>query len=170
MDIGDLVFYGILAISVISSVAKALKKKTVGEEDASMPDFKGSKPGDIFKRLIEELQEKEDDFIPSNPKPIYQPVEQTVGQFDEPQKMGRLQVNKQKVEPLKRPDLASNYYKNRPVSEKIPRRVHFKSHLYEQPETVHETESDPILKTLNLKQMDELKKAIIYSEILRPKF
>jgi|GEM_PF-1347638 len=170
MDIGDLIFYGILAISVISSVTKAIKKKPVSDADASMPDFKGSRPGEIFKKLLDELQDKDDDYIPSNPKPVFQPVVQSDTSSLDRQPAGRMQVTKQKVEPLKRPDLASNYYKNRPVAEKSPSRVRVKSHLYEEPETVHQTESDPILKSLNLKQMDELKKGIIYSEILRPKF
>jgi len=169
MDFGDLIFYGILAISVISSVAKAIKKKpdaqTDGDPETGMPDFKGSRPGDIFKKLIEEMQDKEDDYIPSNPKPVLQTVVQS-----EKQPVQKLQVVKQKVEPLKRPDLASNYYKNRFVTENMPRREYFKSHVYDAPETVHAIESDPILKNLDLYQMDELKKGIIYSEILRPKF
>jgi len=156
MDPGDLIFYGIIAISVISSIVKAVNKKPVDSADTGMPDFKGSRAGEIFKTIIEDLREKEDDYIPSNPKPT--PPVMTVP------------VSRPKVEPLKRPNLAAAFERTRTATENMPRRDSFISRPTPETEVMPEGSTDPILQSLDLKQTDELKKAIIYSEILRPKF
>jgi len=161
MDRGDLIFYGALAISIISSIIKAGKKKPGDTLDTGMPDFKGSKPGDLFKKVIQDMMEKDDEFIPSSPKPeLSNKKVQAVPMKAVPMK----------VEPMKRTSLASIYERTKNATENNPRRQDFKtlSNL----ETVEKIDvfSDPVLQTLDLKQTDELKRAIIYSEILRPKF
>lgn len=161
MESGDLKFWGIVAVSIISFIIKAANKKSE-KTDEAMPDFKGSKAGDIFKKLLDEIQEKEDDYIPKNPRPATQPSVKPV--------LKKADVTLERAESMKRPDLAFNYNQNRSATENMPRRKTFESLEVSEPETVHSIESDPILKTLNLSNSDELKRAIIYSEILRPKF
>ena len=156
MDPGDLIFYGVIAVSVVSSILKALKKKPEGEASAGMPDFKGSRPVDIFKTILEEIREKEDDFIPSNPEPV-PPIRKT-------------SATKPAVEPVKRPNLASVFEKTRTATENMPRRESFSVKSTIESIRVQDDLSDPVLQSLDLSQADELKKAIIYSEILRPKF
>jgi len=153
MDLGDLIFYGIIAISVISSISKAIRKKPEESADSGMPDFKGTqpKPRDIFKTVLEELT-KEDDFYPTNPKPA-QPVQSVT-------------VSTARVE--KKKPFASTT--SRFVTENTPRRDSFFKNSDLDAQEVKEDLSDPILQMLDIKQPDELKKAILYSEILRPKF
>ena len=161
MDRGDLIFYGAVAISIISSIIKARKKKEEGAVDTGMPDFKGSKPGDLFKKVIQEMLENDDEYIPSSPKPeLLNKKVQAVPMKAEPMK----------VEPMKRTSLASIYERTKNATENNPRRQDFitLSH-FENVEKI-DAFSDPVLQTLDLKQADELKRAIIYSEILRPKF
>ncbi|MEA4840606.1 MAG: hypothetical protein VB110_06350 [Bacteroidales bacterium] len=145
MDSGDLIFYGIIAVSIVSSILKAVRKKPEEMKDTGMPDFKGSRTGDLFKSILQELEEKDDEFIPSNPKPA-PPITS--------------QVNKPKEKQIKRQDMASA----------MPRREPFNAKTTAETVSVSENLSDPILQTLDLQKMDELKKAIIYSEIIRPKF
>lgn len=161
MESGDLKFWGIVAVSIISVIIKAVNKKSE-KTDEAMPDFKGSKVGDMVKKFLDEVQEKEDDYIPRNPRPATQPSVKPASQ--------KVQVNLVRAEPMKRPDLAFNYNQNRSATENMPRRKTFESLEVSEPETVHSIESDPVLKTLNLSNSDELKRAIIYNEILRPKF
>lgn len=153
MDLGDLIFYGIIAISVISSISKAIKKKPEESADGGMPDFKGTqpKPRDIFKTVLEELT-KEDDFYPTNPKPA-QPVQPAMASTS----------GSEKNKPF-----ASTT--SRFVTENTPRRDSFSKNSNIDAQEIKEDLSDPILQKLDIRQPDELKKAIIYSEILRPKF
>jgi hypothetical protein len=65
MDAGDLIFYGLIAISAIASIVKSTKKKVVSSEESSLPDFKG----DVARKIIKTILEEDDDYIPSNPKP-----------------------------------------------------------------------------------------------------
>ena len=156
MDFGDLIFYGIIAISVVSSVVKAVKKKPDGNMNTGMPDFKGSRAGDLIRRVLNELDEKDDEYIPKNQKPV--------------QSLKKEPALVPKLEPMKPLDLVAEYQKTRYVTETMPRREYFRSHSKGVPEVVPEELSDPVLQTLNLNQADELKKAILYSEILKPKF
>lgn len=156
MDPGDLIFYGIIAISVVSSIVKAVKKKPGDNVDTGMPDFKGSRAEEIFKTVLEDLREKDDDFIPSNPKPVPPIV--------------KVPVPTLKVEPLKRSSLAADFERMRTATENMPRRESFSAKSSVETEGKPDELSDSILQSIDLRQTDELKKAIIYSEILRPKF
>jgi len=155
MDPGDLIFYGIIAISVISSIVKAVKKKPEEVIDTGMPDYKGSPAGNIFKTILQELEEKDDEYIPSNPKPAPSMTSQ---------------VNKPKMEQLKRQERASAFNKTRTFTGEKPLRESLNSRTSVEAASVPGNLSNPILQNLDLQNMDELKKAIIYSEIIRPKF
>ena len=154
MDPGDLIFYGIIAISVVSSIVKAVKKKPGGNVDTGMPDFKGSRAEEIFKTVLEDLREKDDDFIPSNPKPSIETAP----------------VSRPKVELLKRPNLAADFERMREATENMPRRESFSAKSSVETEAKPDDFSDQILPSFDLTQIDELKKVLIYGEILRTKF
>lgn len=156
MDPGDLIFYGIIVVSVVSSIIKATKKKAVDGAETGMPPFRGNTAGDLFRTILEDIKEKEDDYIPASPQRVASNT--------------TTQASKMKVEPLKRSSLASTYEQRRNATENLPRRESFRKNAVIETEVQSENSSDPILQTLDLKQMDELKKAIIYSEIIRPKF
>jgi len=156
MDPGDLIFYGIIAISVVSSIVKAVKKKPGDNVDTGMPDFKGSRAEEIFKTVLEDLREKDDDFIPSNPKPVPPIV--------------KVPVPTLKVEPLKRSSLAADFERMRTATENMPRRESFSAKSSVETEAKPDDFSDQILPSFDLTQIDELKKVLIYGEILRPKF
>jgi len=145
MDSGDLIFYGIIAVSVVFSILKAVRKKPEETKDTGMPDFKGFRTGDLFKSILQELEEKDDEYIPSNPKPVT-PMTSP--------------VNKPKEKQVKRQDMPSA----------MSRRESLNAKTTAETISVSENLSDPILQTLDLQKMDELKRAIIYSEIIRPKF
>jgi hypothetical protein len=156
MDSGDLIFFGIVVISIVTSVVKAIKKKPQIEEGTGMPDFKGSKAGDILKRVLEEMKEKDDDYIPKNPTPV-QPVHNNP-------------VFTQKTENLFTSNGNISNNKTGCISVNKSRRILSKEQPVIKTEEIHDDLPDSVLQMLDLNQSDELKKAIIYSEILKPKF
>ncbi|MDD4922634.1 MAG: hypothetical protein PHS30_09200, partial [Bacteroidales bacterium] len=108
MDPGDIVFYGIIIVSVLSSILKAVKRKPESGGNTGMPDFKGSSPREIFKTILEEMGEKEDDFIPSNPKPVSPPVIKTPS-------------GTAKAQPYLHTERPSGYERTRMATENMPR-------------------------------------------------
>jgi len=156
MDAGDLIFYGFIAVSIVSSIVKATKKKTEANPVTGMPDFKGTSRKDIVKSILQEMMEKDDDFIPSNPQPVAQPKP--------------IPVQKLQVEPLKRDSVASAFEKTRMATENSPRRESFIHPENSQSPTKLQIVENSNSVNLGLTEADELRKAIIYSEILRTKF
>jgi hypothetical protein len=160
MDPGDLIFYGVIVVSVVSSILKAVKKQPGQKvENTAMPDFKGSRPADIIKTILEEMVEKDDDYLPSNPKPVQpRPV------------IAKVSGTKPTILPMERQNLSDSLEKIRTSTESHPRKESFNALSSVVTEGKPEDTYDPILEKLDLRNMDELKKAIIYSEIIHPKF
>ena len=145
---GDYFFYLIIAISVISAISKAFKKKT----EVTSDETSNNSGGDVLRKIFRELQEV-DDYIPSKKAPatiVAKPV-QVQNEIKREMK-GMMNVD----------------------------------HAYDLPEDEHEFKHESniasILKTLELEQndgflsnidltdVDEMKRAIVYSEILNTKF
>lgn len=148
MDIGDLFFYGIIAVSVVASVVKSIKKRPEENKNEDLPDLKGSNAGKWMRTIFEDMGEKVDDFIPENP----QPITKNASIFDSNQKDGGT--------------ISTVSCK---AAEKAINKKGFTQENDIKPER-HMNASDSLLLSLDLSKIDELKKAIIYSEIIRPKF
>jgi hypothetical protein len=159
MEPNDIIFYIIIAASVIGSIVKAVKKKPEEHSPIGKPEQKGSTAGEIFKTLLEEM--KEEDYIPTNPDP--KPVS-VQGRVQPEFKPGSAQPARDVFRSEKWRD------DNLDSSETKPRREIFKEDTSAQEVAKVEYLQDPFLASLDFSQVDELKRAIVYSEILRPKF
>lgn len=148
MDIGDLFFYGIIAVSVVASVAKSIKKRPEENMNEVLPDFKGSNAGKWMRTIFEDMEEKGNNFIPENPEPITKKA----NIFDSNQKDG-----------------GTFSTVSCKTAEKAMNKKGFTQENDIKPERQTKA-SDSLLLSLDLSKIDELKKAIIYSEIIRPKF
>ena len=155
MEHNNYFFYIVVAASVVGSIVKALKKKP--EENQTEP--KSSVGGDIMKKLLQEMQEK-DDYIPRNPVPA--PAAKPV-------------VKQPMVSPsAKKAQVAFNHSKNAERGYDVPvaNERHTiatsasKSEIFEPVEEY----VDPFMASIDLSSPEEMKKAIIYSEIFRTKF
>jgi len=155
MEHNNYFFYLVVALSVVGSIVKAFKKKPV--ENQTEP--KTSVGGDILKKLLQEMGEK-DDYIPRNPvpvpvakpvakQPVYSPSAKTAhAPFD---RSKNAEMGYDVPEVKERHTIATSASKSQifePVEEYV----------------------DPFMATLDLSSGDEMKKAIIYSEIFRTKF
>jgi len=155
MEHNDYFFYIIVAASVVGSIVKALKKKP----EVGQAESKPSIGGDILKKLLEEMREK-DDYIPRNPVPV--PSAKPVYK----QSVAGPSVNKAKPTFDRSKNAEEGYdvpeaKEHHSLSNSMP-----KSQLFE---SVDEP-VDPLMASIDLSSTDEMKKAIIYSEIFRTKF
>lgn len=156
MEGNDYFFYIVVALSVIGSIAKAFKKKPV---DAEVEPRKSSVGGDILKRLLEEMGEK-DDYIPRNPVPV-PTAKPAARQAEEIPSARKAHVANSRTMSAERGYVVPETKEKRAESFSAT-----KNQIVEPvPEYV-----DPFLASLDLSSADEMKKAIIYSEILRTKF
>ncbi|HET9570388.1 MAG TPA: hypothetical protein VFP20_03145 [Bacteroidales bacterium] len=155
MEHNDYFFYIIVAASVVGSIVKALKKKPEEITPQSKPSF----GGDILKKILEEIQDK-DDYIPKNPAPapVVKPIVKQPATSPVVNAAQNLAGRSKNVE--------MNYS----VPEVNDRAQSFngvsKSPIFE---PIQESE-DPFLASIDLSSPDEVRKAIIYNEIFRTKF
>jgi hypothetical protein len=155
MEHNDYFFYIIVAASVVGSIVKAFKKKP----DENQPESKPSVGGDILKKLLEEMREK-DDYIPRNPvpAPLAKPiVKQPVVSPSAKKAKAIFDRSKNAEEGYDVPEAKERHS----ISSSMP-----KSQIFE---PVEET-ADPFMASIDLSSPEEMKKAIIYSEIFRTKF
>lgn len=152
MEHNDYFFYIVVAISVIGSIVKAIKKKP--DEDAPKP--RRDVGGDILRKILEEMGDK-DDYIPRKPatepeiKPVFKPAQAATTT-----KTARVAFDRDKK--------AEREYVVPEAKESHAAMTPKKGFEYvEEP-------VDPFLSSLDLSSADELKKAVIYSEIFRTKF
>lgn len=155
MEGNDYFFYIVVALSVIGSIAKAFKKKPLEAQE----EPRKSVGGDILKKLLEELGEK-DDYIPRNPAPV--PAAKPVAR--------QVEVNPS----AKRAQVSTSRLGNAEQGYVVPetkekRAESFSATKNQIVEPITEY-VDPFMASLDLSSADEMKKAIIYSEILRTKF
>lgn len=145
MENNDYFFYIIVAASVVGSIVKALKKKP----EENQTEAKPSVGGDILKKLLEEMRDK-DDYIPRNPVPAPAAKPEAKQSVTNPSARTSSAVfdRKGKVE--------KGYV--------VPSTS--KNNMF-QPE---EEYVDPFIASIDLSSPEEMKKAIIYSEIFRTKF
>jgi len=155
MEHNDYFFYLVLALSVVGSIVKAFKKKP----DENQAEPKTSVGGDILKKILQELGEK-DDYIPRNPVPV--PATKPVAKQPVTSPSARA------------PQLASvrsgNVEKGYVTPEAKDRHTFSDSVSKNQIFEPVEEFVDPFMATIDLSSGDEMKKAIIYSEIFRTKF
>lgn len=187
MDTGDIIFYGLIALSVVASIVKSAKKKQQEPEEGELPDFKGDKPGKWIKTILEEVvEDDDDDFIPVNPKPETQKKPERVEYTYEGtsledntyEKRENAETYRRTNVSLEKPVLIerrNNQSLERPTLNRKPlneiskstesalqkERNIIKSEIYE---------NDIFSPAIELADSDELKKAIIYGEIMRTKF
>jgi len=159
MEGNDYFFYIVVALSVIGSIAKAFKKKPLDAQE----EPRKSVGGDILKKLLEELGEK-DDYIPRNPVPV--PTPAPAGQPTSRQTVVSPSTRKAQVASSRMGNAERGYV----VPETKEKRAEsFSASKNQSVEPVPEY-VDPFIASLDLSSADEMKKAIIYSEILRTKF
>lgn len=145
---GDYFFYLIIAISVISAIAKAFKKKT----EVTSEDSPNNPGGDVFRKIFRELQEV-DDYIPSSKTPAT--------------KMAKpIQVQKEIIREMKGIMNVDHAYDLPEDEHKIKHKSSNTSNL----SVLEIEETESFLSNIDLSDVDEMKRAIVYSEILNPKF
>lgn len=155
MEHNDYFFYLIVILSVVGSIVKAFKKKPV--ENQTEP--KTSVGGDILKKLLHEMGEK-DDYIPRNPVPV--PAAKSVAKLPVPSSSARAS----QVASVRSGNVEKGYVTPEAKERHTVAASASKNQIFEPVEEY----VDPFMATIDLSSGDEMKKAIIYSEILRPKF
>ena len=155
MEHNDYFFYLVVALSVVGAIVKALKKKPV-EDQTVTPKNVG---GEILKKILEEIREK-DDYIPRNPVPV--PAAKPVAR----QPVNSPSVKKSATDFMRKGNVEKGY----DVPETKFRHSDSTSSIQHQPFEPVEEYSDSFMATIDLSAPDEMKKAIIYSEIFRTKF
>jgi len=155
MEHNDYFFYLVIALSVIGSLMKAFKKKP----DETQLEPKRSVGGELLKKLLEEMGEK-DDYIPRNPTPApvakpatLQPVTRPSDKTGQATFVRSGNVEKGYVAPEAKE-------RNSTVTSES------KGQLFEP--IVDSV--DPFMASLDFSSSEEMKKAIIYSTILTTKF
>lgn len=190
MDAGDLIFYGLIAISAVASIVKSTKKKEVSSKEDSLPDFKG----DVARKIIKTILEEDDDYIPSNPKPVVnhevlkpkpEPMySKTIPEgnnsyekwYDYEAKSG------EKVDAESKVNLETYHRSNKSLEKTINDinidrsksqsvRTAKKADDYKKAASDQTDEQAIILNpTDDFKDLDDVKKALIYGEIMKTKF
>ena len=155
MESNDYFFYLVIALSVIGSIVKAFKKKPV--EDQTEP--KTSVGGDILKKLLQEMGDK-DDYIPRNPEPV--PATKPILKKPVPSPF----VKKAQFDSARSRNVEKGYITPEVMERNATLTSSSRNQIFEPVEEY----VDPLMATIDLSSRDELKKAIIYSEILRTKF
>lgn len=181
MDIGDWVFLGMIVISGIASVSKAAKKKTAGQatgEKTSTRQDKSDAMDEWIKKMTKGLVD-EDEFIPKNEsqptvvrpvKPMPQPsgeYEKRTRETTQPYANAELyRRSNQSLEGSARPRVS---LENTTVVE--GQVSHTGLHGSTQASPTDAISDKPLLDpTDDFRDMDEIRKAIIYGEIMRTKF
>ncbi|HBL72625.1 MAG TPA: hypothetical protein DD409_06960 [Bacteroidales bacterium] len=198
MDAGDLIFYGMIAVSVVASVVKSVKKK---QEAAAVhdEDNAGTSTGDgteWIKNVMRETTKSlfdvdDDDFIPRNPKPtpaanrpastLNTATERTASQSDEGyrrtnQPAEDFRRTNQSSETFRRPNQSAERFTRQAISleDKIKAKPTpgSKGKRIVTEGEIAEIVASPALLSVSddLDELQEVRKALIYGEIMRPKF
>jgi len=185
MDIGDWVFWGMVAVSGIATLSKATKKKA-SEQTSQQPTSTEERKSDAdewIKNILNEttkgLLDTDDEFIPKNaPKPSVVRSETTAPQLNKEyskntneaaQKSSNAELyrrSNQSLEISARPRISQE---NTPFVEgkvshtglRASMNTSVSDIIYDQPLL------DPVD---DFNEMEEVRKAIIYGEIMRSKF
>ncbi len=149
MDSGDIFFFAVVAVSVGGSILKAIRKKGVAEQETAT----GKSGGDIFRKFLQEI-EQADDYIPKsqeNPAPA------------------PLITKKIKEEP----EMAA-FRKNVEAAYLMPENSEGEDASWinaSKPIVAENALEDPEPDCdFSLSDPETLKKAVVYSEILKTKF
>lgn len=160
MDIGDIFFYLVIGASVVGSILKKLPKKDNDTTNDGSKEVRESP----MKKILEEIN-KWDDYIPSTPKPAPKaapkPQTQSKPMTHSYEAMSTRQVEK-KISTRKN---VEDVYVT-PIEGTLDHSANLASNIFS--ESVAENSMGNI--TIDLGDVDEMKKAIIYSEILTPKY
>lgn len=194
MDTGDIIFYGLIALSAVASIVKSAKKKQVDPKEGELPDFKGDKPGKWIKTILEDVVDDDDDFIPVNPKPETQKKPETVfktstNNTDYTYEGKSLEDNsyekRENTETYRRTNVSlekpvvierrSNQSLEKTALTRKPLNEVYKSSVsaLQKERNMIQSEiydNDILSPAKELADPDELKKAIIFGEIMRTKF
>lgn len=185
MDIGDWVFWGLVAVSGIASLSKAVKKKA-SEQTSQQPtssDVEKSDADEWLKNILRETSkgflDADDEFIPKNdPKPtVMRPENQASRPINTYSKSKsetaetyanaeRYRRTNQSLEGAARPRVS---LENTDVVEGQVSHTGLRSSSHS---TVVDTVYDqPQLDPVDdFKHAEEVRKAVIYGEIMRTKF
>ena len=181
MDIGDWVFLGMIVISGIASVSKAAKKKTAGQtsgEQTSTHQDKSDAMDEWIKKITKGLVD-EDEFIPKNEsqptvvRPV-QPTPQPSGEYKK--RNGETSQPYANAEQYRRNNLSLEGSARPRVSLEnttvIEGKVsHTGLHGSAQASPTDSICEKPLLNpTDDFRDTDEIRKAVIYGEIMRTKF
>jgi hypothetical protein len=197
MDFGDWVFYGLIIASVVGSVVKSVKKKQADaagqEEDAGAAAANDG--SEWVKNIVRETTKSlfdmdDDDYIPRNPKPAPAASRSTTETSVPERSAGQVaedfrRVNKpaedyrrtnQSAEAFRRSNQSAERFSRPTVSleDKYASKTGQSSKLKQTITGVGETVTavTPALLAAgeDLDDMQEVRKALIYGEIMRPKF
>jgi hypothetical protein len=181
MDIGDWVFLGMIVISGIASVSKAAKKKTAGQtsgEQTTTHQEKSDSMDEWIKKMTKSLV-GEDEFIPKNETQptVIRPVEPTPQPVDTERKRTtesaqpytnaeQFRRKNQSLEGSARPNISLE--QTNVVEGKVSHTGLRGSAQVSQTDLTYEK---PYLDPADdFGDTDEVRKAIIYGEIMRTKF
>lgn len=197
MDFGDWVFYGLIIASVVGSVVKSVKKKQADaagheEDTGAAPANDGS---EWVKNIVRETTKNlfdmdDDDFIPRNPKPapaasrsttVTSVPERSAGQVAEDFR----RVNKPAEDYRRTNQSAESFRRSNQSAERFSRPTVSLEDMYASKagqssklkqtttgvaETVTATTPSLLAAGDDLDDIQEVRKALIYGEIMRPKF
>lgn len=146
MEHNDYIFFIIIALSVVVSVIKKARKQAAdsGEDGGT---------GDVFRKLLEEMQRAAEPKKPAT-NPASRPAS---GSASGSVKNRAASVDTDRSVVVEQGYVVPENSHHQPMASPLL--------IAEEPEPV-----DPVLRSLNLQDGDELKKAVIYSEIFRTKF
>ncbi|NLT03093.1 MAG: hypothetical protein GXY09_04450 [Bacteroidales bacterium] len=187
MDFGDWVFYGLIIASVVGSVVKSVKKKqadAAGQEEdtGAAPTNDGS---EWVKNIVRETTKNlfdmdDDDFIPRNPKPAPAASRSTTVTSAPERSAGHVAEDyrrtNQSAEAYRRTNQSAERFTRPTVSleDKYASKAGQSSKLKHpsagvEPAVVTATPS-LLAAGDDLDDVQEVRKALIYGEIMRPKF
>lgn len=204
MDAGDLIFYGMIAVSVVASIVKSVKKKqeaaTLSEEEKA--GGSSSDGSEWIKNVMRETTKSlfdvdDDDFIPRNPSPApaasrpattsHRPeandapsngsTRPAAEDYRRPnQATEDYRRTNQSAETFRRPNQSAERFTRKPVSleDKYTSKTGQISRLKQAAAEVEDSSiiAKPSLLSVSddLDELQEVRKAVIYGEIMRPKF
>jgi hypothetical protein len=169
MDVGDLIFYGILIVSAVTSILSKIKRTKAEKVN---PDEDLQEPATVFdpEKIWREMMgipepaksEIEDDFLPSSPKTVQADASPVGSSYRRPQP--KASPTYETSERFRR----SNESLEHVGRSKTPRTSSLRAQHDEIP--YEDTSMDGYFTLDALDSSEELKKAVIYHEILQRKF
>ncbi len=180
MDFGDWMFIGVAVISGIASIAKAAKKKETAQSSQPNSSHDEEKAGtdewikNILRETTKGISDLDDEFIPKNKptqqqtreKPVVTTAQSNSGQTGKKNVAEDYRRDNQSLERFSRQHVSLE--DSVTIEGNVQHKgVSVSSGLQKSQQAVDCPLLDPIV---DLNEAEEVRKAIVYGEIMRPKF